>query len=349
MYSKIDNRYIDDNQLLVEIIGRICSKTCRNYAERWRQSTDLVPARWLNRYPPDLVIKKIKYPVLGIIPGGDQSRHVEYPSVIKIDDKYFMYYCAYGEDNRWRLCMATSTDCVNWTRHGWIFSDGELPEGFRGNVAFPNVIKDAATGGYLMYFSTASEFGQPYDRICWAYSEDGWKWQFGGVAIDENGLKPLALAKPGGQYIMFFIDPESESTELKVSYSQNGRDWGKANVLVNFPSNLRGMYTVSGMFFNNKLLIFLESNTSIGRHDTLLFAGNDENDLKPVKNNPVIVDRDWEKKWDTIRYGFNILQDGQRYLLFYNGLPYLGAEVGGQIGLAELDINLLQKYVKESE
>jgi len=57
---KMDEKYLDDNQILVSLIGQISgSETCNYYAQRWQQSIDLVPARWLNRYPPAFLFSKV--------------------------------------------------------------------------------------------------------------------------------------------------------------------------------------------------------------------------------------------------------------------------------------------------
>ncbi|KUK65916.1 MAG: Putative D-glucuronyl C5-epimerase (Heparin/heparansulfate:glucuronic acid C5 epimerase) [Desulfotomaculum sp. 46_80] len=344
---KIDNKYIDDNQILVSIIGQISgSETCNYFAKRWKQSIDLVPARWLNRYPPAFLHSESLQPVLNILPKTDQSRHVEYPSVIKIRDQYFMYYCAYGDDERWRLFTATSSDGLNWTRQGRLKA---LPSYLNGNLAFPYVVADRKKGGYLMYFSASERTGKPYNKICWARSSDGLNWKYGGVAVNDSGLKPLVLFKPRGGYEMFFVKSENGKFELIYTTSPDGIHWDNETVILEFLSKQRGMYTVSGMYFEDRLMIFLESTTPCRRHDMLLYVGKDGKDLKPVKENPVIVGRDWENRWDNIRYGYNFVKDGDKYVTYYNGIPKKGDESGGQIGRAEIDVRLLKKYVSEAK
>lgn len=346
--SKIDNKYVDDNQILIDIIGRISgSITCKHFANMLMQSVDLVPARWLNKFPPDIMVNINKQPVLSILPKGDESKHVEHPSVIKVNNRYFMYYCAYGDDNKSRLFMATSPDGINWARQGCLFTDESLPEDIHGNMAFPYVVRDIVNDGYLMYFSVSTGLGQPYDRICWAYSKNGWNWQYGGIALNNSGLKPLVLTHGG--YEMFYVKKEEDRYLLMSSSSLNGKEWTVARPIVEMDSNRRGLYTVSGMYFDNNLVLFLESTTSNGRHDILLYTGSNINNLKSVKVNPVIVDRDWGDKWDNIHYGFNIIQDGENYFLYYNGIPNLGDEIGGQIGRAQLNISLLLDYLNKTE
>jgi len=266
--------------------------------------------------------------------------------VIKINNRYFMYYCAYGDDKRWRLFTATSSDGLNWTRQGRL---KDLPNYLNGNLAFPYVVADRKKGGYLMYFFALEQTGKPYNKICWARSRDGWNWKYGGVAVNDSGLKPLVLLRPGGGYEMLFVKSENGKFELIYISSSDGIHWDNEVVILEFLSKQRGMYTVSGMYFEDRLMIFLESCAPCLRHDMLLYVGKDEKDLKPVKENPVIVDRDWENRWDNIRYGYNFMKDGDMYVTYYNGIPKKGDETGGQIGRAEINVKLLRKYISETK
>ncbi|MDJ0734366.1 MAG: hypothetical protein QNJ47_09880 [Nostocaceae cyanobacterium] len=104
-----------------------------------------------------------------------------------------------------------------------------------------------------------------------------------------------------------------------------------------------GYLSLSGLHVDKHICLFLESITySSKRHDTLLYCDRGDGTFVPSKNNPVMVDKDWEKKWNTIRYGFNIVQDNNKYFVYHNVIPELGANVGGQIARSELNLNLLQ-------
>ncbi|MEA3056064.1 MAG: hypothetical protein QOD30_1496 [Actinomycetota bacterium] len=43
--------------------------------------------------------------------------HLWAPHVLRHDDRYFMYVCSGGSKTEYRITLATSDDCVTWTRH----------------------------------------------------------------------------------------------------------------------------------------------------------------------------------------------------------------------------------------
>ncbi|MDJ0694074.1 hypothetical protein [Mastigocoleus sp. MO_188.B34] len=142
----------------------------------------------------ELLVNPTSNPILGLIPDSEESRHVEYPSVIKVDEEYLMYYSAYGDDQKWRIFLATSDDGSNFERHGWVFDVKNLPKNCQGNQAFPFVVQDQTkSNSFLMYFSCAFKRAKPYDNILWASSPDGKTWKYGGVAIEGAGLDPLVM------------------------------------------------------------------------------------------------------------------------------------------------------------
>jgi hypothetical protein len=61
----------------------------------------------------------------------------------------------------------------------------------------------------------------------------------------------------------------------------------------------------------------------------------------------VIIDQDWIPRWNARRYGFNFVSHGDNMLLYYNGIPEAKAKKGGQIGMAVLNMDLLQRMMKQ--
>lgn len=341
---KIDEKYLDDNQILVNLIGEIGqSKTLTEYAQRWQDSISFVPSRYFNNLWRSILINPSSEPTLGLVPNSSESTHVEYPSVIKIKDKYFMYYSAYGDDKKWRIFLATSDDGIKFHRQGWVFNSKNLPTNCQGNQAFPFVVKNTkAENSFFMYFSCASQPYKPYESILWAHSADGWNWKYGGVAVKELGLDPLVISQPNGEYTLFYTNVENGKATIKKATSINGTDWLNSSVAIE-SSPVRGFYTLSGLLLDKRICLLLESTTyHARRHDTLLYCDRGDGRFSPSQDNPVMVDKDWEKKWDTIRYGFNIVPDNGKYIVYHNVIPALGAEIGGQIARSELDIKLLK-------
>jgi predicted GH43/DUF377 family glycosyl hydrolase len=343
---KIDNRYIDDNQLLVKLIADLAdSQISRTYAKRWKGSLDLVPAQWFNEFPPSLFTYTHPKPVIAIVDHSDESVHAEYPSVININGTFHMYYCAYGESQRWQLFHATSTDGRKWFRQGEVFAQGSLPPSLQGNIAFPHIIRDmAAPQGYIMYFAAAAERGKPYEKLHYASSKDGMTWRYEGVVIDDNGLDPLVVISPDQQYHMYYTKVHDGKVSVMHTMSADGREFSTPAAVLTFILGRRGLYTLSGFYLDERFLLFLESSTPIGRHDTLLWIQEGDH-FKPFKRNPLIIDRDWIPSWDARRYGFNFVSHDEKTLLYYNGIPSGGAEKGGQIGLAEFNLDLLKQMI----
>jgi len=343
---KIDERYLDDNQLLVQLIADLAdSQIARTYANNWKASLDLVPAQWFNEFPPSLFAYTHPKPVIAIVEKSDESVHAEYPSVIKINGTFHMYYCAYGDSLRWKLFHATSTDGREWRRQDEVFDKDSLPPDLQGNIAFPHVIRDAASPqGYLLYFSAAPERGKPYEKIHYADSKDGVKWRYQGVAVDGNGLDPLVVISPERQYQMYYTKVHSGKVSIMHTVSVDGREFSAPVAALTFTSGRRGLYTLSGFYVDQRLLLFLESSTPIGRHDTLLWIREGER-FEPFDRNPLMIDQDWISRWDARRYGFNFVSHGDKTLLYYNGIPSRGAEKGGQIGMAEFNLAMLKRMI----
>jgi len=128
------------------------------------------------RYPDNPVIKaEYDYE----LPGG-----VEDPRLVKKDGVFYAYYTAYNPNDRpfqTKLCVATSTDMVQWEKHGPI-TDLRMK-----NAA---VVMDSANspvkinGEFIMYSSVGSE---PYI----SYSDDLIHWDFKELKIEfPESFKP---------------------------------------------------------------------------------------------------------------------------------------------------------------
>ena len=340
----IDYNYLDDNQILIEILGTLSnSQVLLNYADRWRDSELLVPARYFNNFPPEIFINKTNKPVLTTIDGGQESRFVEYPSVIKIDQQYFMFYSGYGEDEKWRIYLATSNDGNNFIRQGQVFNDQILSQYCQGNQAFPFVIKNNKIDKYLMYFSCASKPQKPYDKIVLASSLDGLSWKYEKTVIGEGGLDPFVVAEEN-QYRMFFSIEKNGIIRVEEWISDNGLIFKPRQVIVESSPPFRSFYSIGGFKIDNNLCLLLESITfGLQRNETLMYCNAKQDTFfYPVKNNPIRINKDWEANWDNIKYGFDILKDENKTFVYFNGIGKLDAESDGSIGKAELDIDKLR-------
>ncbi|WP_339366945.1 D-glucuronyl C5-epimerase family protein [Calothrix sp. 336/3] len=343
---EINPNYFDDNQQLIHILGKISnSQKLINYAIRWKDSTYLVPSRFFNNSSQSILINTQLSPTLALVPNSIESTHVEYPSIMRVNNIYHMYYSAYGKDKKWRIFLATSKDGIKFNRQGLVFTPQDLPANCQGKQAFPFVVK-FSKDSYLMYFSCASQPQKSYERIVWASSVNGRNWKYGGIAINESGLDPFVILQPDGNYAMFYSLVSNNKILIKRATSKNGREWSNYSIVAE-SSPIGGLYTISGLQVDKKVCLLLQSSvTRSKRYNTLLYCDRGDGKFLPSKDNPVIVDKTWEKKWDTIRYGFHIFPEGDKYIVYHNVIPELGAEIGGQIARSELNMEFLKSSAK---
>lgn len=117
---------------------------------------------------------------------------IEDPRIVESDmGTYIMTYTAY-DGNLARLCLASSTDLLNWTKHGLVLNDkftdtwsksGAIVARQQGN----KVIAEKINGKYWMYFGDTDLF--------MATSDDLIQWQ---PVLDEDGnLKSVLKPRPG--------------------------------------------------------------------------------------------------------------------------------------------------------
>lgn len=92
-----------------------------------------------------------------------EMRGPEDPRIVKINDKFYMMYTGYGGrfDGDYRICLATSTNLVDWKRHGVM-----LDETNKDASLFPERIN----GQYVM-------FHRREKNIWLAYSDDLMNWE----------------------------------------------------------------------------------------------------------------------------------------------------------------------------
>jgi beta-1,2-mannosidase len=117
---------------------------------------------------------------------------IEDPRIVESDmGTYIMTYTAY-DGKLARLCVASSTDLLNWTKHGLVLKDkftdtwsksGAIIARQQGN----KIIAEKINGKYWMYFGDTDLF--------MATSDDLIQWQ---PMLDEDGnLKSVLKPRPG--------------------------------------------------------------------------------------------------------------------------------------------------------
>ncbi|PLX07456.1 MAG: hypothetical protein C0596_11010 [Marinilabiliales bacterium] len=98
------------------------------------------------------------------------------PTVLFEEGTIKMWYAGVGNDMKARLCYATSTDGINWTKHGVVMEVGGDGEWDRGWIDTPEVLK-VPDGYYLSYYGdTIQQVAETNSAMGSAYSADGITW-----------------------------------------------------------------------------------------------------------------------------------------------------------------------------
>jgi predicted GH43/DUF377 family glycosyl hydrolase len=114
------------------------------------------------------------------LPGGCED-----PRVILVSGTYYMTYTGYDGSSA-RLCLATSPDLVNWTKHGPMFADFQTRDvgkpWSKSGAILTTKVTDPATSRqrYVMYFGDKD--------IYYAWSDDLLHWTPG--PVDQPVMRP---------------------------------------------------------------------------------------------------------------------------------------------------------------
>ena len=112
-------------------------------------------------------------PVMVPTPGTWDSSSTDFPTVIRENGMYKMWYSTRGGDTH-KIGYATSPNGLTWTKHpAPVLLPGTAEWEVQG-VTSPLVLKE--TSGYVMYYSSISSDGN-YKKVGRATSPDGINWQ----------------------------------------------------------------------------------------------------------------------------------------------------------------------------
>jgi beta-1,2-mannosidase len=134
-------------------------------------------------------------PVLS--PSEDYDAHgCEDPRVTEVDGTYYLTYTGYDRRTA-QLCLATSTDLREWTKHGPLFPEFNtfLPRGNGSDASWSKaggILPVPIDGRYLMYFGEGS--------IWYAWSDDLIHWEPG--PNDDPVMEPT----PPGTFGEFLVE-----------------------------------------------------------------------------------------------------------------------------------------------
>jgi len=152
------------------------------------------------------------------------------PVVIKVNDKYRMYYGGWADKtSRWDVGLAVSSDGINWTKHSEPVFSGAQDQWDRFPVA-DNILQ--VKNRFYLYYSGKTEF---YDnRIGLAVSEDGYKFtRIKNTPIlkpetewEKPGIIKGSVVKTVTGFIMCYANT-LHSNAFGFAYSLDGINWQK--------------------------------------------------------------------------------------------------------------------------
>lgn len=280
-------------------------------------------------------------PVIRIQPASEDSLHVEYPSVYKVGDANAMLYSGYGDDHRWRIKLATAQDDTDYIKQGNIFDEKTLP--FKGAYAFPFVRKNQVNGAtaYELYFSVTEDGASTYSAIYRSTSTNGLRWDAPKKLLSDSALDPVVL-KHNGRDTILYTSTDNGNNLIKSAELKADGSVGPSNVVL---SPEGGIYTLGVVRISDKPVLFVETQRS---WDAYCFNASDN--LVPASREPVFLFKETtEKKWDGLKYGMYFFEEASTPTIYYNGIEGHGVEQGGQIGVANYDLDSLTSKLDLSQ
>jgi predicted GH43/DUF377 family glycosyl hydrolase len=154
------------------------------------------------------------------------SQNVCSPRVIKDGNNYRMYYTGFADEyGEWDIGLATSSDGINWTKHGDPVVNSDYNE-FQIQIGDVLKVNDV----YYLYYAVHN---LPYYKISLATSTDGVNFIKSAnnpvLIVNESwegtGVKSPSVIYENGQYTMIYSAfPE---TGFGMAYSSDGINWIK--------------------------------------------------------------------------------------------------------------------------
>jgi predicted GH43/DUF377 family glycosyl hydrolase len=162
-------------------------------------------------------------------PGSFDADHVDYPSVIYHNNKYWMWYSGWSNGIR-QIGLATSLDGVNWTKHSGnpVLTIGPVSAWDAQSTAVPCVIYD---GKFKMWYHGKGLYLQ---AAGYAESDDGIHWQkYQGNPVltplpnswESNVIGINSVEKVNGIYQMWYGGNDGNTTRFGYAISADGVNW----------------------------------------------------------------------------------------------------------------------------
>lgn len=139
------------------------------------------------------------------------------PHVVEHEDRYYMFYAAGGEPDRFAMRLATSTDLYTWTRErAALFEDGAYArDPFVTRIGllwimYYTATSDPAGGNFVIAYRTSS------DLLHWSPRQIAFTDPMMGTGAG-NTESPFMLQRPEGFYLFLSMRGDYRRTEVFFS------------------------------------------------------------------------------------------------------------------------------------
>lgn len=146
----------------------------------------------------------------GVVVENDSANHVNDPSVLRVDGKWFMFYTVAEHGTEDAIALAVSSDGLNWQKRGVVLAPGPKGTWDSRLVGRPSVLHE--NGRFRMWYD-----GQPTkeDRpaarlegaraVGLATSPDGVRWtRHSGNPVLQRGIGAVDVVRSADGYVLLY-------------------------------------------------------------------------------------------------------------------------------------------------
>ena len=147
--------------------------------------------------------------------------HLWAPHIVRHDSQYWMFYCGGGtEKSKYRIHLATSTDCATWSRHP---TNPMVVDGFEARDPMVLRVGDR----WIMYYTATSDpaggdfivaAAESHDLVHWSGRHIVYRDEMSGTGAGPTE-SPFVFERDGRYHLL--IGPDWEA--LVTSHRQTGR------------------------------------------------------------------------------------------------------------------------------
>ena len=175
----------------------------------------------------------------GVVLEGRDANHVNDPAVVKVGDRYYMYYTRTERDVVDRIDVAVSADGVTWEPKGVALAAGRAGAWDALSVGRPSVIHDG--GVFKLWYDGRKDFppdapvrdvpksGTSRRHVGYATSMDGLRFARHGLdPVLGNDAGGVDVKRVGARLVMAYESRDG----ARLSTSKDGINWSDEGLLV---------------------------------------------------------------------------------------------------------------------